>query len=257
MRELLRNVYLDIFGFFKNPKPGIHILHGHFIKRQTPNSGDEGIFQSFLAQLNRKCRLIDIQDATELIMKRQYPRDEVLVALTFDDGFEECYTTIMPILDKIGCKAAFFINSNYVNSSEKYREQYNGRVLINTKTPMSWEQIRNLHERGHVIGSHTLDHFNLIGLMKSEVEYQLAENKKILEDKLDYQCEYFAWPFGRIDFFSNEILESTLKYHKYIFSGTNYKHYFSMNGKVINRRQIEPFWPKSHINYFLSINKRE
>ena len=121
---------------------------------------------------------------------------------------------------------------------------------------MSWNQVIDLHKRGHLIGSHNLDHTNFAELSLEEIEFQLKRNKEILEEKLDYKCEYFAWTYGQLHHFSTEALEVTEKYHKYIFSGTNYKNYFSHNGRVLNRRHQEANWPKSHIKYFLSFHKK-
>ncbi|MDO9153333.1 MAG: polysaccharide deacetylase family protein [Paludibacter sp.] len=182
---------------------------------------------------------------------KSLPKKECLVAFTFDDGFEECYTTIAPLLEKYNCNAAFFINANYIGSDENYQQSFNTRINTFTKKPMSWEQVIDLHRRGHVIGAHTLDHVNMAELTEKELVFQLAENKKILESKINYNCEYFAWTYGKLQHFPEEALLQTLKYHRYIFSGTNYKHYFSLNGRVINRRHIEAFWPKAQIKYFL------
>ena len=44
--------------------------------------------------------------------------------------------------------------------------------------------------------------------------------------------------------------------HQYVFAQSVYKKYFSFDGKVINRRHFEPFWPISHMYYFLGCNKK-
>ncbi|NQU84848.1 MAG: polysaccharide deacetylase family protein [Mariniphaga sp.] len=256
MRHILRSFYLSLFGTFKKPNPGVHILNSHYVTPDFSEESDWLIFEGFVKYLSKHCKLITIQEATQLIAKRQFQQKECLVALTFDDGFEECYTTIAPLLEKYNCYATFFINTNYIESNEKYQQQFHNRIKTWTKKPMTWKQVKELHKRGHVIGSHTLDHANLFELAESEIEYQILENKRILEEKLNYNCIYFAWTFGQLQHFPEEALNCALKYHKYIFSGTNYKQYFSMNDTVINRRHIEAFWPKSHINYFLSVHKK-
>lgn len=256
MRTLLRNAYLNIIGSFKNPQPGIHIINAHFVTPGISEESDWLIFEGFLKYLNKHCELITIQEATQLISKRQFSQKECMVAFTFDDGFEECYTTIAPLLEKYNCRGAFFINANYISSGLSYQNQFNERTKTYTKKPMLWEQVIDLHKRGHVIGSHTLDHVNMAELLENELELQLDTNKKILEEKLNYKCDYFAWTYGQLQHFPEVALNQTLKYHKYIFSGTNYKNYFSFNGKAINRRHIEAFWPKSHIKYFLSTKKQ-
>lgn len=257
MREKLRRLYLYLFGSMAKPSAGIYILNSHFVTPANHSKeNDWNLFEEYLTYLSSICELITIQEATERIKKRDIPADKCLIAFTFDDGFEECYTTIAPLLEKYGCNAAFFISANYIGSDENYHQSFNTRINTFTKNPMSWEQVIDLHNRGHVIGSHTLDHVNMAELSDEEIVYQLETNKQILEEKLNYNCDYFAWTYGQMQHFPESALKITQKYHKHIFSGTNYKQYFSMNGQVINRRHIEAFWPKNHIRYFLSVKKK-
>lgn len=244
-------------GSVKRPEPGIHIINSHFISPAGVDViKDSAAYEQFLTFLSKTCRFVTVDEATSRIFAGDIPTDEVLIAFTFDDGFEECYTIIAPLLEKFNCRGAFFINANYISSGVDYQKQFNDRTLTYTKSPMNWDQVKELHKRGHIIGSHTLDHLDMTELTGDELIYQLAENKKILEEKLNYQCEYFAWTYGRLKFFSEHILNLALNYHKYVFSSANYNQYFSFNGKVLNRRHIEAFWPKSHISYFLSAKKR-
>lgn len=255
MRALIRNIYLQVAGFFKKPAAGIHIINAHYVTPFATTPGDAAVFEDFVRYLSKKTKLVTVQEATERIIRKDFPTKEAWVAFTFDDGFSECHDIIAPILEKYGTNGAFFINAHYAGSGESYQAGYNERVNTFTKKPMDWEQIQSLHQRGHVIGSHTLDHVNLAETTKEALDLQLSENKRILEEKLGYQCDYFAWTYGRLEHFPDEALDAASRLHPYIFSGTDYKHYFSRNGKVINRRHIEPFWPKQHIDYFLSVNK--
>ncbi|EAZ96274.1 putative deacetylase [Flavobacteria bacterium BAL38] len=255
MRKLLRNIYLNILGSIKKPMPGIHIINAHFASPNEVSDFDRKTFEQFLKIITKNAKIISLEKATQMIIDKQTSSGKVFVALTFDDGFEECHSVIAPLLEKYECKGAFFINANFIDSTTEYQNEFNKRVKIFTKKPMSWEQVKDLHNRGHLIGSHNLDHLNMADLNEDELEFQLKENKKILENRLDYNCNYFAWTYGQMQHFSEKALQITNQYHDFVYSGTNYKKYFSMNNKVINRRQIEPFWSKKHINYFLSINK--
>lgn len=256
IRPYLRNIYLNIVGKIRTIKPGIHIVNSHYVTTEQPNiKRDYEIFDNFLSYLNKKGKFITLEEATKRIIQNDIPSNEVLIVFTYDDGFEECYTVIAPLLEKYKTKGAFFINSNYIESSNKYQKEFNKRVNSYTKKPMTWVQIKDLHKRGHLIGSHNLDHSNFEGLNLKEIEYQLSKNKQILESKLNYNCDYFAWTYGKLHHFPIKAFEIANKYHKHIFSGTNYKNYFSFNGRVINRRHLESFWPKTHLKFFISKNK--
>ncbi|MAM27399.1 MAG: deacetylase [Flavobacteriaceae bacterium] len=257
MRAKVRDIVLGLFGNLKKPKPGIHIINSHYVNAEVVNhKKDWQLFESYLQYLQSIGRFISLKDATTRIKNENFPKGEVLISFTFDDGFEECYTIIAPLLEKYNTRGAFFINANYIESDKAYQKGFNQRTLTTTKKPMNWNQIMHLHERGHLIGSHGLDHEDFEKLSEHEIDFQLKKNKEILEKKLNYTCKYFAWTYGQLQHFPPTALELTENYHKYIFSGTHYKKYFSYNGKVINRRHQEAFWPKSHLKYFLSFNKK-
>ena len=255
MRVLIRNLYINIFGFLKRPKPGVHIINAHYITPGFISEFDIKVFEIFLKRITKYAKLISLEEATKLINEKRFDK-KTYISLTFDDGFEECYTVIAPLIEQYGSRGAFFINANYIESDVGYQNQFNEKTKTYTKKPMYWNQVIELHNRGHLIGSHNLDHADMSKLNEDELEFQLKENKMILENKLNYTCNYFAWTYGQMQYFPERALIATLKYHDYIFSGTDYKNYFSRNNKVINRRHIEPFWNKYHMNYFLSVNKQ-
>src|SRR5262245_49786097 len=62
--------------------------------------------------------------------------------MTFDDGGVSSYATIADRLEMIGWRAHFFITTDYIGAPAF----------------MSREQIRDLHRRGHIIGSHSCSH---------------------------------------------------------------------------------------------------
>ncbi len=104
------------------------------------------------------------------------------VVLTFDDGYEDNFTQLFPILLKRKIKAVIFLITDYIGSKPGY---------------LSWEQVYQMQESGLVqFGSHTLDHARLRRLSDADILKQLAQSKKILEEKLGRPCEAFCYPFG-------------------------------------------------------------
>lgn len=253
IRRFVRGAVLDILGVFSTPSPGVHILNGHRISlcNSSPDT-----FRKQLNELKLYVEFVDFEKAVQLIVSHEQV-NRPLVAFTFDDGFEECYTMIAPVLNEFGISGAFFINPNFVTGDEDYIRNF----TINTvktvgKKPMSWEQIQELDLSGHVIGAHTLDHYNINVDDITELEHQIGDCRKIIESKINRKCLYFAFPFGRLEHANFISIDIATKYYPYIFSQSDYKHYFSYEGKVINRRHFEPDWKIGHVKYFLSCNKR-
>lgn len=103
------------------------------------------------------------------------------VIFTFDDGGDSFLNIIDPILNKYGRKGIFFISTKY----------------IGTPGFLNASQIRELSNRGHLIGSHTHTHpKNLSSLSKEEIEREWTESKSILESILSQKVDIASIPNG-------------------------------------------------------------
>ena len=251
LRTWLRARVLDVLGCFSAPQPGIHILNGHRIEK----SGDADAFRKMLTELSKTVTFIRIEDAVRMIIERQCP-SMPLVAFTFDDGFMDDYDVFAPILEEFGVNALFFINPNYVEGNDEYIQNFDDNVVMTPdKRPMRWNQICELSKRGHIIGAHTMDHYMVNSDYKQILEYQINTCKGVIENHTDVPCDYFAFPYGKLSQANDLAISIACQKYKYVFSQSDYKHYYSFGGKVINRRHFEPFWPIAHVKYFLSCKK--
>jgi peptidoglycan/xylan/chitin deacetylase (PgdA/CDA1 family) len=116
---------------------------------------------------------------------------------------------------------------------------------------MTWQQIKKLHHEGHLIGSHTMNHINCREASLDVLNKELKEAKAIIENQLHALCEHFAYPYGKIEHFSEQALAIAVQYYKYIYSQAGHQNYFSFNGSVINRRHFEGNWKAHHVTYYL------
>jgi peptidoglycan/xylan/chitin deacetylase (PgdA/CDA1 family) len=249
-RKFLRNRLLDILSINTVPKNGVHILNGHFLSL-NPNANPE-IFQHLLEGLQKKgVEFINFEDAVNRIVNKNIPQNKCLVAFTWDDGFEECFTKIKPVLDAWNLKAAFFINPNFVDGDLRYREHFKRNIVLTDKNPMTWEMIRTLANQGHVIGAHTLDHLPLNTDDTAFLKEQIEGGKNEIEKQLDVEVKHFAFPYGQLKYISDVGVEIASKAFPFVYSQDNYRRYYSFNGKVINRRHFECDWPLNHVVYFL------
>lgn len=251
-RSALRNQVLNILGSFKKPQPGIHILNGHRIQSEV----EPETFRLLLSNLSKEVEFIRFEKAVRMIENHERPL-KPLVAFSFDDGFMECYDIFAPVLEEFGTNAMFFINPSYVNGNDAYIHHFNEEIVFTHKRlPMRWLHIKDLSRRGFLIGAHTMDHYMINNGSTETLTYQIATCKKIIEEKIGKDCEYFAFPYGKLSEANQEAINIACQTYKYVFSQSDYKNYFSFNEKVINRRHFEPFWPVKHLNYFLGCNKK-
>lgn len=108
------------------------------------------------------------------------PCPERPVALTFDDGYEDAYTDALPILERYGFTATFYIVTNFVGQPGY----------------MSWEQIAALRDAGMEIGSHTVSHPDLRTLGREEALKEITMSRAIIQGALNVPVESFCYPIG-------------------------------------------------------------
>lgn len=249
-RTIVRNRLINFLSVNSAPQSGIHILNGHFLSMQENASSE--IFQNLLVGLKeRGVEFIDFGEAAFRIKSKDIPEDRCLVAFSWDDGFEECFTKIKPVLDRWNLKAAFFINPNFIDGDNDYRENFKWNVVFTNKNPMTWQMIGQLAAEGHTIGSHTLDHSSLKTEDLDFLKYQIEGSKKRIDELLNIDVRHFAFPYGQLKYISNAGIRLACKVYPFVYSQDNYRNYFSFEGRVINRRHFECDWPLNHVVYFL------
>lgn len=249
-RSFFRKHLIDFLSTNAKPNAGIHILNGHFLSLN--NDAPHEIFQNLLERLNSHgVKFINFEEAVLRIKNREFHQNDCLVAFTWDDGFEECFSKIKPVLDSWNLKAGFFINPNFIDGDSIYRENFKKNIVLTDKNPMSWSMIKQLSDEGHTIGAHTLDHLSLktedIGFLKHQIE----GSKKRIEEQLNVEVIHFAFPFGQLKYISEVGVDVACKTFPCVYSQDNYRHYFSFDGRIINRRHFECDWPLNHVLYFL------
>ena len=102
------------------------------------------------------------------------------VVFTFDDGGKSFHNVIAPILEKYGYKGQFFISTKY----------------IGTETFLTEDEIRDLHARGHIIGSHAHTHRSLNMLSEDEEKQEWKQSIEILSGIIDAPVIYASIPGG-------------------------------------------------------------
>jgi len=127
-----------------------------------------------------------------------------VVILNFDDGRLSQYINAIPILDKYGFKATFYVVCNYIGKKDGY---------------MDWNEIETLHKEGHDIGSHSMNHLHLDKLSKKNVEYEVGQSKRCLQ-KHGINATSFAYPFnGGSD--DKTVVDIVAKYYEFARTGND------------------------------------
>lgn len=118
--------------------------------------------------------------------------DPVRVALTFDDGLKDHLLIAAPELEKRGWRGTFNIVIDRIGTNGQY---------------MTWDDVRELHRRGHEIATHTKSHPHLVKLLKDgkerEVRREIVQSRDIIADKTGFTPRFMCPPFVE----QNEVTE--------------------------------------------------
>jgi len=229
---------------------------------QTSTEFDDGVydveFDIFCRQmewLRSSTEVLNEPELLDLVAGRRIPRGELLSAVTFDDGYVDCFSLVKPVLDSLGIRAIFFIPVDILNSrrlgwwdiaayllkkSKHPRVNVRGkpydlgptlqeslrRILeifklepaektntllteiaaaCNVEPPsadrqsaelMTWEQVANLRDANHAIGSHAFSHRTLATLTADEQAHEIHGSRVELQRVLGGEIRSFAYPVG-------------------------------------------------------------
>ena len=119
--------------------------------------------------------------------KNQPPRS---IALTFDDGYLDFYTTAWPILKDLGFCATVFVVTESVGQIARWAE-------APVASLMSWNDLQRLAESGIEIGAHGARHYPLDRISADERRADLSLAYHTLSARLGYAPIGLAYPYGR------------------------------------------------------------
>lgn len=158
------------------------IMYHHVAETRIPRA-DTVSPKLFDYQLNfLKTRGYRVMGLDELVrgLKSQmrFPRKSVV--LTFDDGYEDNFTSAFPLLEKYGYTATIFISPDFIG-----QQGY-----------LTMEQIKRMISQGIQFGSHSTSHAYLPDCPPEELAMQVEGSKKFLEKELGVPIESFAYPVG-------------------------------------------------------------
>lgn len=108
------------------PVPTVPIITYHHIADHDPSYAyDPDVADATPAQfrwqmetLARYCTPIGIDELIRSLEGGPLPRNPVMV--TFDDGYQSCHDTALPILRAVGIRATFFIATSYIAERKLY-----------------------------------------------------------------------------------------------------------------------------------------
>ena len=118
------------------------------------------------------------------------------IIITFDDGYKDLISCVLPILKKHNFSATCFIVSSLLGKKNLWDV---GKKNFVQKDLMNLNDTREWVDNGMFIGSHSHNHLDLTSLNNDKITDELTYSKKILEDKIGVKIKNFSYPYGKVN----------------------------------------------------------
>lgn len=140
-------------------------------------------FRDYLAFANGEKPLVD------------FPRRPLI--LTFDDGYVDNYTNLLPLMQRYGYRGVIYLLGDF---GIRYNRWDADSDPTEPRSPIMDEaQKRAFVEAGWEIGAHTMTHVRLPDVPLPEAAREIRESKATLEQVLGTEVVSFAYPYGSLD----------------------------------------------------------
>ena len=122
-------------------------------------------------------------EAYRILAKNEVPKGKKFVWLTFDDGVEDFYTIVYPLLKKYKMTAT---NNIITDFTQKEKENV-----------LTFDQIKEMKHAGLTFESHTVNHPDLANSSLETQKNELVASKRLLDKVLDQNTSVIVYPSGR------------------------------------------------------------
>jgi len=116
---------------------------------------------------------------------------------------------------------------------------------------LTWEQVKEMSDNGITFGAHTLSHPVLTKIPLEDARKEIAESKRVLEEKIQKPVKYFAYPYGtETDF--NEDIKNIVRDSGYTCALTFMDGYNNQNSDLFTLKRMAFYTNKPDLAFALS-----
>ena len=173
------------------------------------------VIEKQFTYLSKKYKIIVPSDKINLL--------KLDICLSFDDAYYDFYHYVFPLLKKLNIKAQLAVPVKFIQDSTEidpeirlsvpYGKAMKDKNFLKKVPFCTWQEINEMASSGLVnIASHSYSHKNLLE-NDIDLNIEIIQSKKILEDKIKQKISTFVYPFGK---FNENIHKFTKKHYKYV-----------------------------------------
>jgi peptidoglycan/xylan/chitin deacetylase (PgdA/CDA1 family) len=126
----------------------------------------------------------------ELLRATRRGAADGLVGLTFDDGYADFVTRVMPVLARYGFTATVFVIAGALGGTNTWDEPGPRKRL------MTADEVRHAAAAGIEVGSHSMSHPRLPDVDSGALGDEVRRSRTILMDLTGQDVSGFCYPYG-------------------------------------------------------------
>ncbi len=146
-------------------------------------------FDRALAQVSEQ--LAPLSPHTLPRVMKMSGHSEPACLLTFDDGYEDVIRYALPIMERRGWHAIVFVSTDLVGRIEQH-------PVRGSLQHLTWEQLRELARRGHIVASHGSAHVHYSQLSLPAAQLNIDNAQRLLQEQLPGAPDWLAYPYGEL-----------------------------------------------------------
>ena len=208
LKNIVDKIEKKYFSLYVNKKKyDIPVIMYHRVINNPENEGVYGtyiyedMFKKHLQYLKDKnYTVITFKDLDKIGWRNRFEKDKKYIFITFDDGYKDNYELAFPILKEFGFKATIFLMGSLTYNEWDVKAGGEKEFPL-----MSVEMIKEMQDYGIEFGAHTFNHPKLNTLSNEEIEHQIVDVKKPLEEKIGKEIITFAYPYGILNDYAKEM----------------------------------------------------
>lgn len=159
----------------------------------------EKFTEQILFLKNEGYKFLTLKEVENIVLHNQSYGKAVFI--TFDDGYQNTFRDVLPILVKHKINATVSLCSSYLS------EETCKKPTIHISQDFgNVEDVKKWIAKGNDIAAHSYDHKKLSHLSDEEVEFEINMDNKILTETFNQTINCFFYPFGSV----NSLVESVV-----------------------------------------------
>jgi peptidoglycan/xylan/chitin deacetylase (PgdA/CDA1 family) len=239
-------------------------IRGGYIRAINYHGVSEDTAENFERQLEYYAKHytpVSLTDLDRFFQVKHWHKGRPGLIISFDDGLFSNYSVAAPLLERYGFCGWFFVPVDLVSAPPSEQMRFARKHLIMPdstsskaeRVAMSWDELRDLDQRQHVIGCHTRSHLRISPeLPESVLEYEISTGKAVLEESLGHACACYAWVGGEEETYTSGAARMIRKAgYKYSFTTNSYPITSETDPYQLGRNNVESDWPLSLASFEL------